>query len=134
MGLIGYYHKFVQIYGKIASPLTALLKNNSFNWNLVAHQSFQPLKEAMCTTLILALPYFTKNFVLECDSFQKGIGVILMQYGRPLAFTSKQLFERHLGKSTYEKEMLVILHAMDIWHPWLLGKCFQIKMDHRNLK
>jgi hypothetical protein len=57
-----------------------------------------------------------------------------MQEGRPLAFTSKQISERHLGKSTYEKEMLAILHAVDIWHPYLLGKCFQIKIDHRSLK
>jgi hypothetical protein len=42
--------------------------------------------------------------------------------------------ERHLGKSTYEKEMLAILHVVDLWHPYLLGKCFQIKIDHRSLK
>jgi hypothetical protein len=57
-----------------------------------------------------------------------------MQYRRPLAFTRKQLSERHLGQSLYEKEMLVIFHAMDIWHPYLLEKHFQIKIDHQSLK
>jgi hypothetical protein len=57
-----------------------------------------------------------------------------MQDGRPLAFTSKQLSERHLGQSIYEKEMLAILHAVDLWRPYLLGKCFQIKTDHQSLK
>jgi hypothetical protein len=57
-----------------------------------------------------------------------------MQEGQPLAFTSKQLFEKKLGKSIYEKEMLAILHAIDIWHPYLLGQHFQIKKDHQNLK
>jgi hypothetical protein len=51
-----------------------------------------------------------------------------------LAFTNKQLFEINLGKSIYEKEMLAIFHAIDRWHPYLLGKCFQIKTDHQSLK
>jgi hypothetical protein len=51
-----------------------------------------------------------------------------------LAFTSKQLSERNLGKSIYEKEMLAILHAVDLWHPYLLWKRFQIKTDHQSVK
>jgi hypothetical protein len=57
-----------------------------------------------------------------------------MQEGRPLAFTSKKLYKINLGKSIYEKEILAILHAMDLWHPYLLGKRFQIKIDHQSLK
>jgi hypothetical protein len=57
-----------------------------------------------------------------------------MQDGRPLAFISKQLLERHLSQSIYEKEMLAILNAVDIWHPYLLGQRFQIKTDHQSLK
>jgi hypothetical protein len=103
LGLTGYYRKFVKNYGKIAAPLTALLKNNSFTWTPAATQSFQTLKTAMCTTQVLALPEFTNTFVLECDALGKGIGVVLMQEGRPLAFTSKQLSKNNLGKPIYEK-------------------------------
>jgi hypothetical protein len=93
LGLTRYYHKFFQNYGKIVSPLTALLKKNAFIWNLVADQSFQALKEAMCMTLVLALLGLIKIFFLECDTSRKGIRVVLMQYGRPLDFTRKQLSE-----------------------------------------
>jgi hypothetical protein len=78
LGLIGYYHKFVKNYGKIATPLTALLKKNSFTWTPSAAQDFQTLKMAMCTTLVLALPNFTNTFFLECDASGKGIGDVLM--------------------------------------------------------
>jgi hypothetical protein len=114
LDLTGYYRKFVKNYGKIAAPLTTLLKKNSFTWTPTAARAFQTLKMAMCTSLILTLPDFTKTFVLECDASGKGIGVVLMQEGRPLAFTNKQLSERNLGKSIYEKEMLAILHAVDL--------------------
>jgi hypothetical protein len=134
IGLTGYYRKFVNNYGKIETPLTTLLKKNSFTWNPTVAQSFQILKMAMCTTLVHALPDFIKTFVLECDASGKGIVVVLMQEGRPLAFTSKQLSERNMGKSIYEKEMLAIMHAMDLWHPYLLGQHFQIKTDHQSLK
>jgi hypothetical protein len=134
MGLTGYYRKFFNNYRKIVAPLIAFLKKNSFTWTPAAVQDFQTLKMAMCTTLVLALPDFTKTFVLECDALGKGIGFVLMQEGRPLAFTNKKLSERNLGKSIYEKEMLAILHVFDLWHPYLLGQRFQIKTDHQSLK
>jgi hypothetical protein len=134
LGLTGYYRKFVNNYRKIATPLTTLLKKNSFTWTPATTQAFQTLKMAMCTTPFLALPDFTKTFVLECDASGKGINTVLMQEGRPLAFTSEQLSERNLGKPIYEKEILAILLSVELWRPYLLGQCFPIKTDHQSLK
>jgi hypothetical protein len=114
LGLTGYYRKFVQNYGKIVAPLIALLKKNDFTWTLAVDQSFHALKVAMCTTPVLVLLDFTKTFVLECDASGKGIGAILMQDDKRLDFTSKQILERHLGQSIYEKEMMSILHVVDL--------------------
>jgi hypothetical protein len=114
LGLTGYYLKFVKNYGKIVAPLTALLKNNAFTQTPTTDHSFQALKEVVYTTHVLALPEFTNTFVLECDASRRGIGAVLMQDGWLLAFTRKQLSERHLGQSIYEKEILDILHAVDL--------------------
>ena len=113
LGRTGCYNKFFHNYGHISRPLTHFLKKKSFISTDEAQQAFIGLKHAMCSTLVLALPNFTKSFVIECDASSMGIGVVLMQEGRPLAFTNQQLSGKQLGQSTYEKDMMAILHAVD---------------------
>jgi hypothetical protein len=68
LGLIGYYCKFVKNYGQMTTPLTTLLKKEGFYCTQVATKAFEKLKEAMCTTPVLATPDFTKTFIVECDA------------------------------------------------------------------
>jgi hypothetical protein len=113
LGLISYYRKFVKVYGKIVAPLTLLTKKNAFIWGDETKQVFLSLKDVMCMTLVLAMENFTNTYFSECDALSKGLGEILMQEGHPLTFTSKKLCDRNFVKSTCEKEMMDILHAIE---------------------
>ena len=112
LGLRRYCHKFVKDYGRIAAPLTTLLKKDAFSWTPEATKAFEHLKEAMCLAPVLAMPNFTKTFIVKCDASRNGIGFVLMREGRPNAFKSHPIKGKYLQKVIYEKEMLAILHAL----------------------
>jgi hypothetical protein len=88
----------------------------------------------MCKIHVLTTPDFTKTFIVECDASRNGIGVVVMQEGRPLAFESWSLKGKDLHKPIFEKEMMEILHALKQWRPYLIGKHFKVKIDRDSLK
>ncbi|CAL9019098.1 unnamed protein product [Prunus brigantina] len=102
LGLTGYYRKFIPHYDRESFPLTQLTKNDGFLWTPEATAAFHKLKELMLSPRVLALPDFTKPFIIESDASGTGIGVVLQQKGRPISFTNKTLGPRNQALSTYE--------------------------------
>ena len=127
-------HKFFKNYGRIEAPLMTLLNKDAFSWTPKATKAFEDLKQVMCIAPVLATPNFTKTFIVECDASGNGIGVVLMQEGRPIAFESRPIKGKNLHKPIYEKEMLALLHALKKWRPYLMARNFKVKTDHDSLK
>ncbi|GJV39840.1 retrotransposon-related protein [Tanacetum coccineum] len=113
LGLTGYYRRFVRDYAIISQPLTALLKKNAFKWRANAQTAFENLKKAMISAPVLQMPDFEDVFVVETDASGLGIGAILQQNSHPIAFMSKTLSPKHQSLSTYEKEFLPVIQALD---------------------
>lgn len=134
LGMAGSYRKFVKHFGEIAKPLTNLLKKGAlFTWTSECQQAFQTLKQALTEALVLALPNFKKQFVVETYASDKGIGAVLQQEGHPVAYISRALGSRNQGLSTYEKECMAILFAVEHLRMYLQHAEFVIKTDQKSL-
>lgn len=79
LGLLGYYRKFVKNYAILCKPLTNLLKKGAFVWNNQTREAFEIVKQALISVPVLALPDFSKVFIVETDASQDGIGAVLLQ-------------------------------------------------------
>lgn len=106
LGPTGYSRKFVRNYRLIAAPLTDILRKNVFVWSAAAFDAFAKLKLTLTTKPALALPDFSISFVVECDASEDGLGTVLQQNGRPIAFFSLQLALRHKKFPAYASELI----------------------------
>jgi hypothetical protein len=134
LGLAGYYRKFVHHYGTVAAPLTTLLKKDGFSWSEKAAATFAALKDAVTSAPVLAMPDFSKPFVVECDASSHGFGAVMVQDDHPITFFSWAIAPRHQALAAYKRELIGLVMAVRHWRPYLWGHRFVVKTDHYNLK
>jgi hypothetical protein len=135
LGLAGYYRKFVEGFSSIARPMTQLLKKDKkFEWTPKCEESFQELKKRLVTAPVLTMPDITKNFDVFCDASKLGLGCVLMQEGKVIAYLSRQLRPHEENYPTHDLELAAVVLALKTWRHYLMGNRCEIYTDHKSLK
>ena len=133
--LSGYYKRFVRNFSSIAHPLTQLTRKDvSFIWSLECQLGFEQLKERLTSAPVLAAPDGVDGFVVYTDASRSGLGCVLQQRDRVIAYASRQLKPGELTYPVHDLELAAIVHALKIWKHYLFGMSCRIMCDHKSLK
>jgi len=135
LGLAGYYRRFIKDFLKMASPLTNLLKKaNKFEWTEKYERAFQELRQRLTTAPILTLPGEGKEYTIYSDASKNGLGYVLMQEDKIVAYASRQLKPYEKNYPTRDLELAPVVFALKIWRHYLYGVLCKIYTDHLSLK
>ncbi|KAL0537055.1 hypothetical protein IC582_026023 [Cucumis melo] len=135
LGLAGYYRRFVENFSRIATPLTQLTRKGApFVWSKACEDSFQTLKQKLVTAPVLTVPDGSGSFVIYSDASKKGLGCVLMQQGKVVAYASRQLKSHEQNYPTHDLELAAVVFALKLWRHYLYGEKIQIFTDHKSLK
>jgi hypothetical protein len=133
--MAGYYRRFIEGFSKIARPMTALLaKKVEFKWTPVCQKSFEMLKQRLTTAPVLVLPDVHKPLSVYCDASYTGLGCVLMQEGKVVAYSSRQLKVHEKNYPTHDLKLAAVVHALKTWRHYLYGQKHDIYTDHKSLK
>lgn len=122
-------------FSRIALPLTALTRKNAkFDWSEKCEQSFKELKKRLVSVSILTLPVSGKKFMIYCDASRQGLGCVLMQEGKVIAYASRQLKKHECNYPTHVLELAAVVLALKIWRHYRFGEKYHIFTDHKSLK
>nr|GFC21479.1 putative reverse transcriptase domain-containing protein [Tanacetum cinerariifolium] len=118
----GYYRSFIANFSKIVKPLTSLTqKNKKYEWGAEHEEAVQALKDNLCNAPILSFPGGIKDFVVFWDTSNKGLGCLLMQRGRVIAYASRQLKIHEKSYTTHDLELEAVVFALKTWRRYLYG-------------
>ena len=108
-------------------------KNVKFEWTSACERSFKVLKEKLVTAPILTLPEHGKHFTIYYDASRIGLGCVLMQEGKVIAYASRQLRKHEEDYPTHDLELAAVVFALKIWRHFLYGKPYDFT-DNKSLK
>ncbi|GJY69924.1 putative reverse transcriptase domain-containing protein [Tanacetum coccineum] len=135
LGLAGYYRRFIEGFSKIAKSMTKLTqKGIKFDWGEKEENAFQLIKQKLCSAPILALPEGSEDFVVYCDASHKGLGAVLMQREKVIAYASRQLKIHEKNYTTHDLELGSVVFALKIWRHYLYGTKCTVFTDHKSLQ
>ncbi|GBM68435.1 Retrovirus-related Pol polyprotein from transposon 297 [Araneus ventricosus] len=139
LGLCTYYRRFVKNFSAIARPLHKLTEAKSnFNWTEECEKSFNSLKKALTSSPILTYPRIDKDFILDMDDSNEGIGAVLSQNignkERVIAYFSKSLGKPERNYCVTRKELLAIVKSIEHFHHYLYGQKFFLRTEHASLR
>lgn len=131
LGLATYFRKCVQGFATLVAPLSNLTKQNTvWDWNDTCQKAFEGVKHALTHAPVLAMPDFEKPFEVIADASILGIGAVLFQENRPIAFESRRMIPAETRYITTEQELLATIHALKTYRCYLEGVGFTIITDH----
>ena len=135
LGLVGYYRRFIEDFSRIAVPMTRLTwKEVKFEWDDRCEEAFQESKRRLTSALILIVPDMGQGYTVYCDASRAGLGCVLMQSGRVVAYGSRQLKNHEQNYPTRDMELAAVVFALKIWFHYLYGKVFEVYSNHKSLK
>nr|GEW24102.1 putative reverse transcriptase domain-containing protein [Tanacetum cinerariifolium] len=135
LGLAGYYRRFIEGFSKISKPMTNLTqKKVRFDWGDKQEETFQIIKQKLCSAPILALLEGSEDFVVYCDPSIKGLGAVLMQREKVIAYGSRQLKVHEKNYTTHDLELGAVVFALKIWRNYLYGTRCTLFTDHKSLQ
>ncbi|GKE90532.1 putative reverse transcriptase domain-containing protein, partial [Tanacetum coccineum] len=135
LGLAGYYRRFLEGFSKIAKSMTKLTqKGIKFDWGEKEETTFHLIKQKLCSAPILALHEGSEDFVVYCDASHKGLGTVLMQREKVIAYASRQLKIHEKNYTTHDLELGSVVFDLKIWRHYLYGTKCTVFTDHKSLQ
>jgi hypothetical protein len=135
LGLAEYYRRFIEEFSKTDKPMISLLeKGREFKWDEKCQDSFDQLKKRLMSSPVLVMPDLQKGLDIYCDACGQGLGCVLMQEGRVIAYASCQLRKQELNYPTHDLELAAVVDVLKIWRHYIMGTKCQVYTDYKSLK